>query len=56
MFRFAGLLTLVFVTLKLTDVIAWSWMWVISPILFSFLIFVVVFFVLAYFMSRGSKY
>ena len=27
-----GLLTIVFVVLKLTDVIAWSWWWVLSPI------------------------
>ena len=29
---FAGLLTIVFVTLKLTDVIDWSWWWVLSPL------------------------
>lgn len=29
---FAGLLTFVFITLKLTGVIAWSWWWVVSPI------------------------
>ena len=29
---FTGLLTIVFVTLKLTKVINWSWWWVISPI------------------------
>lgn len=28
-----GLLTLVFVTLKLAGVIAWSWWWVLSPLL-----------------------
>lgn len=28
---FAGVLTIVFVTLKLTHVIAWSWWWVLSP-------------------------
>lgn len=27
-----GLLTLLFITLKLTGVIAWSWWWVLSPI------------------------
>jgi hypothetical protein len=27
-----GLLTLIFITLKLTGVIAWSWWWVLSPI------------------------
>ena len=29
---FAGLLTIVFITLKLLGVIDWSWWWVISPI------------------------
>ena len=29
---FAGLLTIVFVVLKLTKVISWSWWWVVSPI------------------------
>jgi hypothetical protein len=32
---FAGLLTIVFITLKLCNVIAWSWWWVLSPILIS---------------------
>jgi hypothetical protein len=29
---FVGLLTIVFIVLKLTGVIAWSWVWVLSPI------------------------
>ena len=29
---FVGLLTIVFITLKLTHVIAWSWWWVLSPL------------------------
>lgn len=29
---FAGLLTIVFITLKLTGLISWSWVWVLSPI------------------------
>lgn len=32
---FAGLLTVVFVTLKLLDKIDWSWWWVLSPVLIS---------------------
>ena len=31
----AGLLTIVFITLKLIGYITWSWWWVISPILIS---------------------
>jgi fatty acid desaturase len=29
--NFFGLLTIVFITLKLLGVIAWSWLWVLSP-------------------------
>lgn len=29
---FTGLFTVLFVGLKLTNVIAWSWVWVLSPI------------------------
>lgn len=32
---FAGLLTIVFVTLKLLDKIDWSWWWVLSPLWIS---------------------
>lgn len=33
---FVGLLTILFIGLKLTGYIAWSWWWVISPIWISF--------------------
>ena len=29
---FCGLLTIVFIVLKLCKVISWSWLWVLSPI------------------------
>ena len=29
---FSTILTLVFITLKLCNVISWSWLWVLSPI------------------------
>ncbi len=29
---FAGLLTIAFIVLKLTGVIGWSWIWVLSPL------------------------
>lgn len=29
---FGGLLAIVFITLKLTGVIAWSWWWVLAPL------------------------
>ncbi len=33
---FAGLLTIVFIVLKLTGFVAWSWWWVLSPVWISF--------------------
>lgn len=40
---FTGLLTIVFITLKLLDVIQWSWIWILSPLWISFLIGIVLF-------------
>jgi len=39
---FTGLLTIVFITLKLLDKIDWSWLWVLSPIWISLLLTIVV--------------
>lgn len=42
---FTTLLTIVFIALKLTNVISWSWFWVLSPMIFSFIggiVFVIV--------------
>jgi len=48
---FVGLLTIVFIVLKLTKVISWSWFWVLSPVLFT--IFLVgLLLALAFFVSR----
>jgi len=38
---FVGLLTLLFIALKLTGNIDWSWIWVLSPIWISILVGVV---------------
>lgn len=35
---FFGLLGIVFITLKLTNVISWSWWWVTAPLWGSFII------------------
>ncbi len=35
---FAGVLTIVFIVLKLIGVISWSWLWVLSPIWISILV------------------
>lgn len=42
---FSGLLTIVFIVLKLCKVINWSWIWVLSPIWIGFaalILFVIV--------------
>lgn len=33
---FAGMLTILFIALKLTGNITWSWLWVLSPLWISF--------------------
>lgn len=38
---FSGSLTIAFIVLKLTDVISWSWLWVLSPMWISLSISVV---------------
>ena len=39
---FVGVLTIVFITLKLIGKISWSWWWVLSPIWISFLLVVAI--------------
>ena len=39
---FTGLLTVLFVGLKLTNVIAWSWLWVLSPIWIPLLLLIAI--------------
>ena len=43
---FTGLLTIVFVILKLLGKIDWSWWWVLSPLWISFLLVMVFFIIL----------
>ena len=37
---FFGLLAILFIALKLTGVITWSWLWVLAPIWITFVIVV----------------
>lgn len=39
---FCGLLTIVFIVLKLLGKIDWSWIWVLSPLWIPFVLWVVV--------------
>ncbi|MFA5385377.1 MAG: hypothetical protein WC364_12100 [Eubacteriales bacterium] len=43
---FCSLLTIVFIVLKLTKVVAWSWFWVLSPMIFGAALTVLVLLVL----------
>lgn len=47
---FTGLLTVVFITLKLCHVITWSWWWVVSPLWISAILSVV--FIVIYFFDH----
>ena len=42
---FTGLLTIVFIVLKLTNYIDWSWLWVLSPLWLPWIVLFVVFLV-----------
>lgn len=44
---FCGLLAIVFITLKLTNYIDWSWGWVLAPLWMPFVIVMVILIVLA---------
>ena len=44
---FLGLLTLVFIVLKLTHYIDWSWLWVLSPLWLGWLVVTAILFVYA---------
>jgi hypothetical protein len=39
---FFGLLTILFIALKLTGYVTWSWFWVLSPLIFSVGLFVII--------------
>lgn len=51
---FVGLLTIVFITLKLCGVIQWSWLWVLSPLWISalFVVAVLLFILFCYLMAK----
>lgn len=43
---FPGLLTLLFIALKLLGYINWSWFWVLSPMIFGAALFVLIILIL----------
>ena len=50
---FSTILTLVFITLKLCNVISWSWLWVLSPLWISVLIVLVLLLFLVLYLVYG---
>ena len=52
---FLGLLTLVFIVLKLTHYIDWSWVWVLSPLWLGWVFVTAILFVLALFRFGKTK-
>lgn len=55
---FVGLLTIVFITLKLLGKITWSWVWVLSPIWISTILWVAILIIeiIAAEISRRRRY
>ena len=52
---FSGLLTVVLIALKLTGNITWPWVWVLSPMLISFVLgiaFLAIAFLIAYLTTK----
>ena len=53
---FCSLLTLLFIGLKLTSVITWSWVWVLSPMWIGGLLSLLIVFLVAYFSTDNNFY
>ena len=51
---FCGLLTTVFIVLKLVGVISWSWFWVLSPTIFGIVIGVILVIIIWFSSFRGG--
>lgn len=52
---FTGLLTIVFIVLKLTNYIDWSWWWVLSPIWIHGLIIILILGIGLIFITKKTK-
>lgn len=49
---FVGLLTTAFIVLKLTGVITWSWLWVLSPIWINILLVILLIVIYAFLTTK----
>ncbi len=52
---FTGVLTILFIALKLTGFINWSWWWVLSPLWIGFAVVIAVFLMAWLFYYAASK-
>jgi hypothetical protein len=52
---FLGLLTILFIGLKLTGYITWSWFWVLSPIIFGFFFVIIIPLIIAIIIYRKAN-
>ena len=52
---FTGLLTVLFVGLKLTNVITWSWWWVLSPLWIPLLLLIIILIIASIFLAIMEK-
>lgn len=53
---FGGLLTIVFIILKLCGVINWSWIWVLSPIWISIILVIIFAIIIAITTRHGDDW
>jgi hypothetical protein len=51
---FVGLLTIVFIVLKLTGYITWSWLWVLSPLWISVIIVLIILIIFILIITKDS--
>ena len=51
---FVGLLTIVFVVLKLCGVIEWKWIWVVSPVWISIALILVIVLIMVIYAKRSG--
>lgn len=48
---FVGLLTILFIALKLTGYVTWSWLWVLSPIWITTLVVIIIISIVAIYLT-----
>jgi len=53
---FTGLLTIVFIVLKLCGVIDWSWFWVLSPTIFGIILLILIIFIVAIIIAAKERH